>query len=520
MSRSRRRQIASVVALGSAAAGLAAFGCSLGLDPSLIGQQDAGVTDAEPLGDGAAAVDSDAKAPPLTDSATSPDAPIVVGASGCTADADCKAAAAAGGGCVTSATCDKTWHVCLLDVCGNGTGCQAEVCQASMTCTLPATYRFTPAAFTVSYGGVNNPQSDIAAAWPFVFVVTTNGVVAYNVFDPTNGSPPEVPVHGLPFIPSGTIAVGRRVYFVNGTQGGGPLFRQAIAWVDVPQNPFLTDLQATSAWVSTPDAPLAGALTNGADGLFFLYGGAPLEPAVNAHPPFADSTVLTPFPNAGLPTGAGIVSSTGTRLLAYRYDPGFQIPNFALVNGAGTATVQTGSEQPIGSWLESGVSVPRKLDNQYGFMPGSDGSVLWETAVLDEPDSGGTDGVSLARLAWLVDSSSAGNFDVTSHVDLASYSPPAGGQLVGQPAWVDPGTALGFAAPNTFSTSSTLVQIVKKSPPSILSGTGTSLVLGVAPAQVGVATSNGFAYSVAQTDPRNQTCTVQIFAPSCAGTDQ
>jgi hypothetical protein len=39
----------------------------------------------------------------------------------------------------------------------------------------------------------------------------------------------------------------------------------------------------------------------------------------------------------------------------------------------------------------------------------------------------------------------------------------------------------------------------------------------VGPGSVGTAASNGFGYVLAQTDPMNQTCTVYIFAPACAG---
>ncbi len=518
----RVARLARAAGLG-ATAGLTALGCSLGLDASLIGQAqgDASVDGAggdAPTATDGAMTGSDAEGGPVKtgDAASAGDAGIVLDAGQCATDADCKTAAAAGGACVTSATCDPTFHVCLLDVCGNGASCQAEVCQpSSMTCTLPATYAFAPAAFTVTYGGVipQGPQVAITAAWPFVFVVTNNGVAAYNVADPTNGSPPYVPVHGLPFIPSSSVAVGRRIYFTSDPQGAGPVFRQAIAWVDVPQNPFLTSLTATSAWVQTPDTSLVGIASNGVDGLFLVYNDMPHEPSVNLSPPITDSTTLAPFANPGLANGEGIVASTGTRLLATRYD-GAQVPYFQFINKAGTSAVAVGTELAFNAW--------GKLDNQAGFTTGGDGSVVWETAVLDELDTGSTDGIAHARLGWLIDSATAGNPDSTAYVDLVSYAPLAGGQVVSAPAWVDANTALGFAVPSSNSTDSTLVQIVRKgSPrPSIVPGANATKTLGVAPGALGVATSNGYAYVLQRTDPqKNQSCTVQILAPSCGGTD-
>jgi hypothetical protein len=516
MTHLRRRRLASFAAIALALAALAAFGCSLGL-PSSVGQQDSGNPSGDSAGmDSGALRDGDASVAPMSDAPLASDAPLVVDAGACQTDADCKAAAAAGGACVTSATCDPTWHVCMLDVCGNGASCQAEICQtSSMTCTLPATYNFAPTSFTVQYGGVvpQGPQVSIAAAWPFVFVITNNGVVAYNVFDPTNPTPPLVLVDNIPFIPVAAVAVGRRIYFVNGSQGGGPAYREAIAWVDVPQNPFLTSFRATTAYVSTPNTSLVGALTNGLDGMFLLYGDGQHEPSVNAHPPFTDSTALTPFPCIGLPNGAGIVASTGTRLLAYRYDGSLQIPNFSLVNQAGTASVQTGTEEPFNAW--------DKVDNQYYFTTGADGSVLWQAAVLDVLDSGATDGIASARLAWVVDSATAANFDSTDYIDLADYSPLASGQVVGQPAWVDATTALGFVVPSSTNTTNTLVQIVKKGVTklSVVPGVNAQVQLGYPPGSIGVAASNGLAYALQQSDPKNQTAQVQILAPACAGSD-
>ncbi len=402
-------------------------------------------------------------------------------------------------------------------VCGNAANCQIQVCESSQTCTQAASYGFAPASFQVTTGGIGGfgVQSSIAAAWPFVFVVTNNGLSAYNVVDPTNNTPPVVPLQGVPFIPVATLAVGRRVYFLTGTQGGPTTYRQAVAWVDVPRNPLQATLQATSAFVSTPDSPLSSVFSNDTNGLYFLYGGAMLDPTANVAPPLDDTTMLTPYPNTGLPNGASIVASTGGRLISYRYSTytppvdgaaPFNVPFLALVNKPGSSSAATTTEFPI---FQFGA-----LDSQSGFATGGDGSVIWETGVID-PVSGG---IASARLSWLIDSAAAGNFDTTSYVDLVTYSPPAGGQLVGQPGWMDANTALGLAALSSTQTSTTLVQVVHKTPASIDPVRSTQL--GVPPGQVGVATSDGFGYALLNNDPMNRSCTVQIIAPSCGGADQ
>jgi hypothetical protein len=511
------RRLASVAIFTSVAAGLTAFGCSLGLNPALI-NQDGGETADTSLSDGGPGDGGDSRAP-AGDAKL--DGPLSVDAGACSTNAECAAAGAAAGACVTSATCDPTSHLCVLDVCGNSANCQAAVCTASQSCTIPASFGFAPTSFQVTTGGIGGfgVQDSIAAAWPIVFVATTNGLAAYNVVDPTNGSPPMVPVQGLPFIPLATIAVGRRVYFFTGTQGGPTVYRQALAWVDVPQNPLLTTLQATSAFVSTSGTPLVGAFSNDTNGLFLLYGGAMLEPTANAVPPLDDTSTLTPWANTGLPSGASLVASTGGRLLSYRYatdpPPAAQIPfpHFAFVKAPGTSSAET-TPTPDESFTTYGA-----LDGQSGFATGGDGSVLWESAVYDENDAGVSLGIGNARLSWLVDSATAGNFDGSAYVDLATYDPPAGGQVVGQPAWISASTVLGLSALSSVQTTTTLVQVAyKTATPSIDPVRNTQLA--VPPGSIGLTTSNGFAYALLDNDPMNLSCTVQILAPSCGGADQ
>jgi hypothetical protein len=136
--------------------------------------------------------------------------------------------------------------------------------------------------------------------------------------------------------------------------------------------------------------------------------------------------------------------------------------------------------------------------------------------VLDLLDGGGNDGVNTVRLTWALSGATQANFDTAAHVDLQTYSPPAGGLVVGPPAWIDANTVLALSAAGSLMTNSTAVQVAKKGSPSTLVPNARTL-LSVGPGAVGVASSNGFGYVLQQNDPMNQTATVSIVAPACVG---
>jgi len=505
MRASTGRRMAVLALVLSASIGGSAVGCSLGLDKSLLeqGAGDDGEAPVEAGGDGPVKQPTDG---PASDVVVAPEAD----AGACATDKDCQNAVGDAGSCVKTATCDPTWHVCILDTCDVG-ACKAAICnEALQTCSVPTSYGFSATKFDVPYGGVGAGVRDsIAAVWPFVFIVTTNGVAAYLVVDPTDSTPPQVAVHGVPFLPIATVAVGRRVYFTTGTQGGGPTYRQAVAWIDVPQNPFVTSFDATSAWVGTSQQNVQAVLTNGVDGLFFVYGTGSLYPTADMHPPVDDSTTLLPYSNAGLAANATIAAASGSRLVTYRFDGSSNTPNVALVNGAGTPAAQANGEQSLTAF--------GPLVDQSVFGTGGDGSLLWTDGVYEVDDAGGTAGIQYARLTWLLGSGTAASFDTSTFVNLETYSPTTGANVSGPPLWIDGNTALGLAAASSGSTNSTSVQRVTKQPASV--DTATRTLLSVPPGAVGVATSGGFGYVLAQDDPNNKTCSVSIFAPSCGGGD-
>src|ERR1019366_10018330 len=138
--------------------------------------------------------------------------------------------------------------------------------------------------------------------------------------------------------------------------------------------------------------------------------------------------------------------------------------------------------------------------------------------ILALNDAGASVGMGSARLTWMLASGSAANFDTTANADLETYSPPTGANVVGPPLWLDANTVLGSAAASSASTDTARVQLVTKSPLNV--ETATRTLISAAPDAVGVAGSGGFAYLLAQDDPKNQSCSVYIFAPACGSTDQ
>ncbi|MGD0525174.1 MAG: hypothetical protein ABSE49_08530 [Polyangiaceae bacterium] len=500
-----KRRLAGLALACSVGVAAADVGCSLGLDHSLIGA-DAGDDVSSPV---EAAVDAPGK-PPGDSKAPPSDAMVTVDAGACSTDTDCQSEAAPAGACVTAATCDPTWHVCLLTTCSVG-ACKAAVCNTgNQTCSVPTTYGFEATQFSVPFGvGGAGVRFAIAAAWPFVFLLTTNGVVVYNVVDPTNPDPPVVALSGVPFFPIAAVALGRRVYFVNDTQGQGPTYKQAIAWVDVPQDPLVASLQAQSAFVDVGQSGVSTVLTNGSNGAYVVYGSGMAAPTANVAPPLDDSTTLGTFPNPGLTAGASIIASTGARLLTYRYDPSGMLQNVALVTGPGTSAAQAGTEQALTDY--------GPMANQAAFTTGTDGSLLWNGAIFALNDAGASVGVSSSRLTWLLSSGTDDNFATSANVDLETYAPPTSAYVTAPPIWLDANTALGLAAASAASVDTTSVQIVTKSPPTVEAASRT--LVSVAPGSVGGTSSGGFGYVLAQDDPKNLSFSVYVFAPACASSD-
>jgi hypothetical protein len=481
----RRALVAAVAAAGAGIC--AAFaGCSLDLDESKIGAApDSGTPPADALPPGDAGAD------------VAPDAP----ASGarCTKDDECRSSNA----CFTG-TCDVLRGVCVYDVCREPAACTLSACDPQTKACSPntAVYGFHTAQFKVTTGGVGCGALArcFTAAYPFVFVGTTNGVVAYPAADPTNPTPAPIPVNGLPFLPQHIQTSGNRVYFVGAVLGSGANAKLPLAWIDVPQDPQATSLTATTVLetVGQPSMGFAFAAPN--EALLLVVNDAPrVFPSALVAPPLQDLATLSFFPLVGIPdAGASPVATSGARLLTNRY--GAFVPNLSFETGAGTATAQNTGEQAIGAL--------GPIANQYTFAQGGDGSVLFSALSLNATDAGPTTPRAV-RLTWLVADGKAG-FDATANVDVETYPAPPVGVAVGPVAWVDAQTALVTAQLKTDPTQ-TVVRVATKGTPPTISTKQFSIAKTVD--GVAAAASNGLGYVLVSDSPTE--ATIHVFAPSC-----
>jgi|CZKU01.1.fsa_nt_gi hypothetical protein len=504
--------LAPLLAAGGAV-GAVGPGCSLELDRSLMNA--GGSLRPGDGGTSVAVADAGTMTPP--DASVNNGGAVPAATVTCASDSDC-AASTVGNACVTAARCDPTYHVCMLDVCDAGACAVASCDLLAKQCAAATPLNFTISVFGVVSGGVGGmaPAYAMAAAYPFLFLLTTNGVMAYDVANPTGNAPSMVTVNGLPFIPDAIVASGRRVYFVSGVQGDGPTYREAIAWIDVPGNPFLPALQASTAFIWTTQSSLADVFVGDQGALELVYASA-FEPTANLAPPIGNSTMVVPAPIGALPQNAFVVSSSGPQLVAYRYATN-HLPVFALVSGVGQNSGLAGPERTLQTF--------GPVDDQATFAAGASGAVLWESAPLHAAADGGLDGVASARFTWLAPGGDGGLFDTTAHADLEKYGSAPGiavgpgssrggnAPLVGPTAWFDPNTAVALAATPEDS-ESTSVQVFDRTSGTVVAGRRG--VIPAPPSVLAIAASNGFAYVFAPDDASNRSASVYVVAPACPG---
>ncbi len=475
--------------------------CSLGLDESKI------LADANVVPDGAPGVLPDGGIGPLPDGAPRPDTGAPAGdASACTQDSDCKASNA----CLKG-RCDALTHACLFDACVQANACSSSTCDVSAeSCALPQSYGFHASSFPVARGNAacnGSVSRCFAAVWPYVFVGTVNRIEAYGVANAANASPPSVSVTGIPFLPQFIVSSGRRVYFIASPGQAFPDYRLAVAWVDVPGDPFVTTIAAHSQLLVYPHSSISAVYATVDGGVFVVNGDASRAyPTGILRAPLHDGDRVATFPLSGIAKDAFPVAASGSRIIAYRYDntPGVYTPSFSFQPNAATAGAQAGPE--------TSVVTMGPLVAQGTFAQGPDGNVLFSAPALVAEDAGLD--IPAVRTAWLVENGSAAAFDVGARVDVESYVPsaPQGGQFAGPVAWLDTKRALVTAAYRD-DRSQTVVQVISRAqlPPSTLPNR--RFVLPANVGNIGVAGSQGNGYVLAPDG--NDGLTVHVFAPSC-----
>ncbi len=504
MSQKRHRTFTRAAILGAACVvgptcvGLAS--CSLDLDEALLDERrtEAGTVDVQQpevfvpeAGDGAL--------PPIQ-----PEGGV------CAKDEDCKGTA----GCLT-ATCDVPRKACVLDVCRQP-ACNSAACDIAMQkCGAPKPYKYRATQFPVGapIGCGGSLARCFAAVYPFVFVGTANGVVAFAGNDPQNAAPASVPITGLGFVPNQVLASGSRVYFLGTPVGAGVTSRVPLAYVDVPPDPFATKISVTTvlAGFNRPATDPATLLVRGNDTALLLdLNVATAYASVAVEPPLAEPLNLA---STGIAFTAGAipVATSGSRLVMGQIGAG-GVVTFGLVNAAGSATPTTVADVTIATAAPA-------AGPQY-FAQSADGAVFWSYVSLTTPPPVPLPTIRAAKGYFLI-ADGASTFDPTGGIDLEVYGGvPQGTPTVGPVAMLDSKTAMvTTSAPGNpgaltnvqFVTRGATIAIVKNT-----DGMPRRFPITLSVNQLAAAGSNGLGYILAVDPAAPLAPTVHVFDPACA----
>jgi hypothetical protein len=492
-----------LVAAAAASAMLAVVvSCSLGLDESKITVgNEGGPIEPTPGDDGSVDAADGGKPDSASPAAT------------CAKDEDCAPPNACAKG-----RCDLVAKRCIYDVC-RPMACNASGCDITTnTCAPAAPYKFNVTKFQVGI-----PAQRMAAVYPWLFVQTATGVIAFNVSNPTATAPPKVTISGLGFVPAQMVATANRVFFMYGPAGPGniPTSTLPIAYVDVPSDPFATKLEAKStlATFSRPGNEPVVMLPRENDTVL-LYsttagGPTPVYNATIVEPPFVEPVTFTTSP---LLAPAGVVPvnvMSGTRFLMQAYDGNAGVFVFGLVSGAGTAMSANGGTY---SFADAGPHGPSQT-----LANAPSGAVYWSSASLNVPPPN-PDPPSLTRAAraQFLFTNGTSDYDRPSSFDIEVYNVQAvaaGTPTIGPAALIDPDTALVLTAARENPPAQTAVQVAKRNPLGIVKD-GMAPRRAVLPVPintfVAAAAANGIGYAVANETMPTPNATVYVFGPDCA----
>lgn len=484
-----------VALFAASTAGAAAASCSLDLDEALL----------TPTPDASA---PDASVEASVDAGEDDAGVVIPDAGRCTKDEDCAAAS----GCLTS-RCDVPRGACVFQVC-RPAACSAGTCNVeARTCGAPSTYTYRASQFKVSgpVGCGGALSRCFAAVYPYVFVGTQSGLVAYAARDPRETVPAEVPVTGLGFVPTQIVASGARLYLLGTPVGVGGEARVPLAWIDVPTDPFASRVEAVTA-LATVDRPPAGPFT-----LFGRTEGTSLLVDTAAASSLASSVVAAPLEEPlslravplAFPAGSGPVATSGGRLVLERTTAG--LPIFSLVVGAGTPTPSSA----VDTSFDAGAPA---ADNQV-FAQSADGAVVWAYASLTGAPGGAPAPTINGAKAFFVLGSADAGVDSTARVDVETYAAvPAATVVVGPAAMLDATTAM-ITTAIPANLAQTNVQFIRRTPLGVIENAGggarrAPITLPVS--QLAASGSNGLGYVLA-VDPAEPTApTVHVFDPACA----
>lgn len=483
----------SALAASASLAGLVALGvasCSLGLDERLL---DKVIVEGPPQVADAA---GEAAVVDAGDDAADASAPVDPE---CASDEQCTTA----DGCLHG-KCDLTRKRCTYDVC-RPAACSAGACdRGAKTCSAAAAYPFKAAQFDV--GSRVTCARCAAAVYPWLFVVSGAGLVAFDVSNPANATPNKVPVVGLGFVPTAIVQSGSRLWFTGAVTGDGPS-RLQIAYLDVPTDPFTTPLTATTVLATYGrKAESLGLFSRGGDSALLIGQAAPLA-ATAVEGPLVEPADLTATPFVAA-ANFGPSAVSGKRLLMSAVVN--QAASFYLVDNAGTPTPSNGA---ITNLTSAGA-----VSTQRVFASAPDGTIFWATGAHQAAST------RAAKGYFLVGSDGA-FVDGQEGVDIEVYTGVANNAAVfgtsqGTAAMVDANTVM-VATQAHENAAQTAIQFVTRFPLGLVKdATGTMPLRQVLPVRIAdviaTAGSRGIGYVVANDQSPAGPATVYAFDPACA----
>ncbi len=472
----------SAVSMSAALLAFALGACSVKIDESAI--YDAG---------------ADAFAPPVIN---------------CTADSDCKS----GDSCVAG-TCDLGTQSCKFEVCPTGDKCSAVSCTTANKCGRVSPFTFNAGSFPIPEGLACS--TCVGAVFPYVFVVSNVRVHAYRVSDPTDTTPPELPITDLGFTPNTVLTHGRRVYFIGGPTGASTApYKLQVAWVDAPADVGVTSLRAhiVTEPFPSPEFRFDGAIT-GADNQLFAFhrvqtyemnmGVQRDEEILMNISSELDPGMLNFIAPKAYPVNGRTVAFANGRTIVYR--PTMLVGTFNFGNSPGSADSNITSDTPLpGMGSPGGAS----------FSTGADGTVFWSTTIRLPPVANQQQMLSGVRLGVPL-TAGASAFNLASKIDLETYAgagfPENPGQnpvnpYVGPVVPMGNGVLLALAAARENS-GQTSIQVVTNNNGALALAPGKRFVVKQRVDQVAAAGTEGFGYVVTSDTP--DTMTVHTFSAGC-----
>ena len=412
----------------------------------------------------------------------------------CTRDQDCIPPNA----CYTP-HCDTVLRACTYALCeAKDRTCAMGVCDdKTFACADPQAYGFRATSYKLpavtSSGCGPNPESCVAAAFPFLFVGTRDGVVAFRADDLTGTQANKVLLTDLGIKPQQIIASGRRIWVLGAVQGQAAPYTLPIAAIDVPSDPTVTALRAQTSVLKYP-FPSASGFPAPSGGLFvaynepaqgfptalvnapvagdasFLLGSASDAGAIDGGEAGAPGT-LTMYATNVAPGGTTLAASSGARLVVYRAGAVFN-----LIKAAGTATAAMQADVQLTPPLVA-VGAPRFAQSPDGVVA-INAPVNVDPAVPPLPAQPDCNCYTNERLEWVFPSAAATTTDVGQFLDHEGYVNPqvplaachvCQGEYVRLPSlatWIDRRSMLTVAAfgPTSMTRTAADVRLIGREP--------------------------------------------------------